>query len=438
MFEEDFCLTCGKDLAGTGKVYCSSGCETLYSTSPSVSSAASSTFSSPHLKSTAAGGQIPALMIPTSLNSRRGKRDRYSVSSSASSTSYSATDDDEESLVDPESATTTQHPPKYLEVSNESTSFSRPGMSFARRPSATNNHSMVPILQRPSLSSQRLYSSSPSGIPYSAPHHSIHDRTLVPAGYARRSSGKADYETHGITRNEEPEFEEDSGEPSSTIKNAKRSRNRASLPSYFSLMKIGSPLSSSIKSEAAPPSSSVHSVSRASPSTPKMACLVPSAAALHHTLESRGRTGAAKNHHLEIEGCSPQTRSCHTDTSLSRQHQRRGSLDVTQDCDGMQRRGRTRERRRESSPLPHPAYLSHLAKPMYPRPDNYDARGADGPPSPTTQRHFRARGRMRTENLDGVGSTVNAPGFGSGRSGLLRRGTGVGTATRPMDTIIAL
>jgi hypothetical protein len=33
----------------------------------------------------------------------------------------------------------------------------------------------------------------------------------------------------------------------------------------------------------------------------------------------------------------------------------------------------------------------------------------------------RTRGRMRVEDLDGIGSSIEAPGYGSGRSGLVNR-----------------
>jgi hypothetical protein len=54
-----------------------------------------------------------------------------------------------------------------------------------------------------------------------------------------------------------------------------------------------------------------------------------------------------------------------------------------------------------------------------------DAINAEMQPTGISQfggRHPRPRGRARVEDLDGIGSSVQAPGYGSGRSGLVNRG----------------
>ncbi|TFL02955.1 hypothetical protein BDV98DRAFT_410503 [Pterulicium gracile] len=439
MFEDDFCLTCGKGSVRPGHAYCSSACEAVDSAS-SVSSAASSTFSSPHLKSTPASGQPPALTISSSLTaSAQGRSNRYSISSSASSTSYSATDDDEESLVDPE-VNNDLNIHKHTDAQNESSSFSlSPGMFFARRPSSTNNHSMLPVLQRPSLASYRPYASSPSGIPKSAPHHSIHDRAVYPLGKSggsrqKLSSGsKADDHDrycHSAAnadgshydrsprhrhRTEAKPHEGDEEDLSSTItspSSAKRSRNRASLPSYFSLMNINGQHSNSVKSPPAPPCSSVP---RASPSTPKTAGFVSSSLRLSATsLAPRGRGSR------ESDGNEPIR-------SFQNSPAHRGSLNIRPE--GGQRRGRTLERQCDRSSARHIPDVSPQRPPLttsVPHRITPESRGVSGissmmASSPSNHRRGRVRGRARGECLDGAGNTVDAPGLGNGRSGLLHR-----------------
>ncbi|KAF7975867.1 hypothetical protein HWV62_8461, partial [Athelia sp. TMB] len=125
-------------------------------------SSASSAFSSPHLRPT--DGDVPAL-VPSLHLDPHGHRysHRYSTSSSsASSVAWSLLTDDE----DPEVRIADgpgefEHPPPAT--------IGRKGLSYARRPSATDHRSTVPLLHHRTSSSST--SASGFGFARSAPAH---------------------------------------------------------------------------------------------------------------------------------------------------------------------------------------------------------------------------------------------------------------------------
>ncbi|KAF8891226.1 hypothetical protein BD779DRAFT_1670869 [Infundibulicybe gibba] len=433
MFEE-ICLVCGRHLLDDGRVYCSDDCQSLDMTSPSISSA-SSALSSPHLGHTL-GGDVPAL-VPSALGSALKTywgRDRVSVSSSsASSTSWSVlTDDDEDDAglgVGSEYDGTDSVYEGSTKSANLAHSMGHSALSYARRPSGTNNRSTVPNLHR------RTSSGSPSshvrGIPSSAPNHShssTEDEDYSDFGFSSR------YDLDG----DEPELHQarawGSVKAKSTLTKPKRNRNRASLPAYFSLLQISSP---SNENKSPVSSSSVHTISRPSPPTPKLT-LTGLAAGLPHSATTTSITSihATPRGRRKIPGSSEShQRSEHSDStgSLSRPSTEvlahtgepshrvrldsRGSVEQVFDWSVMDMpRGRTAVRR-NSSPPPK-MMLSAIALEDHNR---AIAAAKKAEATATSQLQAKTRGRARVEELDGLGLSAYAPGYGHGRSGLLDR-----------------
>ncbi|KII89128.1 hypothetical protein PLICRDRAFT_175359 [Plicaturopsis crispa FD-325 SS-3] len=417
MFEE-ICLVCGKHLADDGRAYCSDNCETADAASPSISSA-SSAWSSPHIEY-AMGGDVPALVpsaLGSALNNYRGSanRNRYSLSSSsASSASWSAlTDEDEddnalvgtedESAYDGEAFEGSKSP-RYLQPA--------PGLSYARRPSSTNTRSTIPLLHRRTSSGSGITSNPNSaGVPRSVPStHSSNDDEDETASAAASPEHSRSFRD----------------KPSSTITSkSKRSRNRASLPAYFSLLQMGSP---SNRISPLSTSSGRTAGTHASPPTPKLALaggpasrlaepsLTASVVYASSSLEGTPR-GRRRNPAPSRRSRSPRhTRSRSRSRSRSRHvtlrplpppalpaltaHTRGRMNSVEQVFDwttGPASRGRPTVRR-NSSPLP-----KMMLRDME---------------APLSGSESRARGRLRAEELD---RKVEAPGYGEGRSGLLAR-----------------
>ncbi|KAG1826913.1 uncharacterized protein BJ212DRAFT_1565226 [Suillus subaureus] len=217
MFEE-ICLTCSKHLRDDGRAYCSDECENsdMYN-SPSISSA-SSALSSPYIDFTP-GGEVPPLMpsaLGTALSSNFQKRGRYSVSSSStSSASWSLfTDAEEEGY-----ASVSIDDEAVYEGDGLESGYLHPckssGLSYTRQPSATNNRSTIPLLHR------RTSSTSSSG--FGQVHSSAED--------------DAD-SINDVSFHEKPS---ERGQEHNKL----TSRNRASLPAYFSLLQVSSPQRSS-------------------------------------------------------------------------------------------------------------------------------------------------------------------------------------------------
>ncbi|KAI6005868.1 hypothetical protein EDD15DRAFT_2384534 [Pisolithus albus] len=249
MFEE-ICLNCSKRLPDEGRAYCSDECEALdASNSPSISTT-SSALSSPYLDYTI-GDDVPPL-VPSALGSvlsSLGKRERYSTSSSStSSASWSLFTDLEEddapvSIGDSFSCDG-ERPDVPLEASSRFFGVPLPTKSrlnYARRPSTTNRRSLIPL----------LHSRNPSN----SKDNDVVDR----AHYTAQND------------NEKAMLEQDHEADKCTIgSKSRKSRNRASLPAYFSLLMINTPRRS-------PPlsSSSGNTINQQpSPPTPKLASLL--------------------------------------------------------------------------------------------------------------------------------------------------------------------
>ncbi|EIW84918.1 hypothetical protein CONPUDRAFT_162238 [Coniophora puteana RWD-64-598 SS2] len=375
MFEE-ICLTCSKQLADDGRAYCSDECELLDShTSPSMSSA-SSALSSPFIEHTK-GGEVPPL-VPSALGSalqRYNKRDRYSVSSSStSSASWSVfTDDQEDDHIaindglsdDDGSDAHAEHVRSHTGLHS-----SAPGLIYARRPSATNNRSVIPLLHR------------------------------LPSS----SSAEIDLEYDDTTSQQDNPLDgtpEKVSDRSTLTSKSKKSRNRTSLPACFTRLQISSPQ----RSPPAVASTDSTTPAKMSPPTPRLATLLSIAS--RSQITPRGRRPEP--------GCS---RSSHRSRSPSRSRSRHATLvpegrgrpaDLRESIEHMFSSAavsRGRPARRNSSPLP--KMVLHVG-------DRSGAISESG-------NHTRlTRGRMRIHELDGPGSTLDAPAYGNGRSGLRER-----------------
>ncbi|KDR73584.1 hypothetical protein GALMADRAFT_228029 [Galerina marginata CBS 339.88] len=455
MFEE-ICLVCGKHLADDGLAYCSDDCQHTDLSSPSISSS-SSALSSPNM-GYAAGGEVPALM-PSALGSALqvyAKRSGYRVtSSSASSNSWSAiTDDEDEDAIhqygDSEFGYKDPTDPSSKSA-NFIYSINPSALSYARRPSGTNNHSTVPHVHR------RLSSASSSrhlrGFPRSAPisSHALADdeESYSDLGFSSSDSlGPDEVDLHS----EKDWGVEVKSKYSQTTK-PKRSRNRASLPACFSLLQMNSSLKDIRSSPVS--SSSGKTIARPSPPTPKLSLtdalsqvhIAASAAATSVYTTPRGRRREADNSRSS-------RRSGHSSPSRSRSRERRvptsespgligGPLHVKADivraeepfdwnlAAELPRRGREVIRRNSSPPskflmgpgMEDPAQVLAAMR----RAQVLD-RSQSGGSRP------RTRGRTRVEDLDCIGLSNDAPGFGNGRSGILdrERGTGPHIARVPL------
>ncbi|KAJ7510149.1 hypothetical protein B0H11DRAFT_1702038 [Mycena galericulata] len=397
---EDYCLSCGKELAD-GRAYCNDQCHSGDLTSPSLSEA-SSPFSSPHPQY-AHGQDVPAL-VPSALG--RALRaytahDRYSASSSSASSWSVLTDDD-----DDDDDQYSEYDPRELDPQQSSHA-----LSYARRPSGTNNRSTFPHLHR------RTSSASSVCLPQSAPGDASFDRFLDDDGYGSDLASSVDLASEDPTRPKHADTMTATAAPTK----ARRKRNRASLPAYFSMLTTAG--SSSSTATALPPpsysraspistSSGNNTLTRPSPPTPKLSLMVglaalhtapPSATTTHFT--PRGR----RHDSQRFSQASP-SRSHSRSPSPAR---RRDSDEKVADWSSGLARERGRAVRRNSSP---PAKMVHA-----PSPQPIGSRGRSGSGSGS---RARTRGRARVQELDGPRSPERSPerpGFGHGRSGLVDR-----------------
>ncbi|KAF5358519.1 hypothetical protein D9756_001366 [Leucocoprinus leucothites] len=276
MFEE-ICLACGKHLFDYGSAYCSDDCQGRDATSPSISSS-SSALSSPHL-GYANGADVPPL-IPSALGSALRsirRRDPHSViqhQPTSPGWSGMSTDDDDyddgASLAVRAEYTADASEPGPDGVSKQQLSYTYSNvpsaLQYTRRPSGTNNHSTVPHVHR-RMSSNSSPSGHVRGIPRSAPHpsHSSTEDDDAFSDLGLSSRDNADTEESDVPS----EKGSDGGRVRLGADKTKRSRNRASLPAYFSLLQISSPRNEPRSSPVS--SSSGRTVARASPPTPKLA-----------------------------------------------------------------------------------------------------------------------------------------------------------------------
>lgn len=400
------------------------------------------------------GGEVPALVpsaLGTALNNYRG-RDRYSLSSSsASSTSWSVVTDeeDDDALLgaDDEYACLPDGTDSIYEGSSKSANELHPMrlsvLSYARRPSGTNNRSTVPLLHR------RTSSGSSSGHVHGAPRSApIHFNPRSSAEEEEYSSDfgfslRGDSDTLHIHRHHHNTLSErnrEKGKCSTLTAKAKRSRNRASLPAYFSLLQTGGSPNHQRTSPVS--SSSGNTIARPSPPTPKLTLtglasglphslsyIAPSVPAIHATPRGRRREPGTSGGSFRRSDYS-RSRSPSRSHSRSRHLMRppppppqlnlkprsrldsKGSVEQVFDWSNMPvARGRAAVRR-NSSPPPK-MVLSGVCM-------NLESASGYGSAGRTK------RGRARADDLDGMGFSADAPGYGIGRSGLMDREKVVG------------
>jgi hypothetical protein len=434
------------------RAYCSDDCESLDVTSPSISTT-SSTSPSPHLlssnsSSTAADRDIPAL-LPSALggsplhvyaryrkmNHTTNSFSRYQVSSTNLLSPYSDTehyhDHDENSSIhndigyqDP-----AEKPPS-ASLSSFHTSVTPSGLSYARKPSSTNHHSTVPLLHCRS-SSGASSPTRPVGIPQSAPS----PMALQPYSSSTEDELSDTPEKDSTVRGKQ------SNTPLS--KDVSKKRNRASLPAYFSLLQLSSTTSpprrksSTFSSQSAPkrspptPHISDHGFSIAASSTSAvtpatvLANCVTSAPQVHERGRSKRRgesSPLAPSSRSHSRFSSPPvhmtvaSKSSRQPRHMSQSSRRIDSVEKVADWVGTSI-GASGKRKSHS---------------LFPAPPIGDEESEDDE-NWENERTSERRGRKRAHELDSAPDDAkDAPGFGSGRSGLKdreRRGIVLGLAS---------
>ena len=239
---------------------------------------------------------------------------------------------------------------------SSSSKFYTSGLSYARRPSGTNNHSTVPRLQH-----RRLSSGSAAGLVHGVPRS---------APLMCRPALNGDDDSFSFDSLDDDLLSESS--PARHPPLPSRSRNRASLPACFSLLKMHTTATSS----------PAHTVSRQSPPTPRLPLAqrpasIPPPQAVHATPRGRRREAGAST---SMRRADSRARTARPEELHS------GASSSPAD---FPRRGRA-PTRRNSSPPPTAALLHASSE--------------------------RTRGRARIAEL-----SPDAPGFGTGRSGLVHR-----------------
>jgi len=395
------------------RAYCSDDCQTYDISSPSISSP-SSTRSSPNL-ACAYGDDVPPL-VPSALGSALKSYmafNRHNLSSSsASSASRSFTTDDEDEYHFGSGSSDHDVSDGIYEGSSKSVAIPS-GLSYARRPSGTNNTSTVPHPHR------RISSDSSFGpvqdIPRSVPIYShdddYFDISSLPedAVDADDSDLLSDQDWYNLKSKYQ------------ATKTSKRSRTRASLPACFSLLKT-----TSSKDGSSPVmSSSSGNTIALSPPTPRPQARYPPA--VHATPRGRRRDpvsslGPRRTVDSSVSGSRSRPLAMEESALYSRTDIM-GSTEKLADWSslhGFPHRGRA-TLRRNSSPLQKmvidvedPALA--LGAALKNRRD--DSGGQFG---------VRTRGRARVEDFGRDSHSTDAPGFGYGRSGLLDRERGSGT-----------
>jgi len=318
------------------RIYCSDACQALDDSSPSLSTA-SSAWPSPSLPplATSSTQEPPSLALGMTL----------STTKPAYPPAYPIWYDDDDNEID------------LLAVnpSEDALLRSHDALSYARRPSSTNTHSTIPLLYRHSSSSTTHSStghstnsaeedSDISGPTSSSSHH-----------HRRRSYGTPLRLPAPLTTADVPE---------ATV--TSRKRNRASLPSYFSLLTLGAPHTKP-SLPLSPPRSSVETArTRPSPTNPRLS---------HPTID---------NTHA-VAGASPSSVPFLTPNPEMYRGRRREPASPTRARARSPSRSRSRSRSRE-----------------------------------WTSGREEVRGRLRVEELD-VWATDRQYGYGRGRSGLRDR-----------------
>lgn len=378
------------------------------------------------------GGEVPALVpsvLGSALRKYASRSGRHVSSSSTSSTSWSITTDEEDEGI-PHPYGVGDFPyhdpsdPLFSEATSKSSSYiysiNSAALSYARRPSGTNNPTTAPHSHRRLSAGTSLHV---RGFPRSAPilSHADDEEGYSDVGSSGDALDIDDadlYEDHDwrVGVPVKPKYISPS--------KAHRARNRASLPACFSLLKMSSP-----KDSKPSPVSSNNTIARPSPPTPKLPStnvlsqilIAPSAplTSVHTTPRGRGR-GAVKSRSSR--------RSGHSSPSRSRSRRAPSPSYTTNEkhywpiTSIPTRRGRE-AMRKNSSPSPKMLMTVNQDLTFAPRRRAQEGdRSQSGSESPA-----RTRGRARVEDLGGPGLSSDAPGYGNGRSGLVDRGRGPGS-----------
>lgn len=397
------------------RAYCSPDCENADISSPSISSA-SSALSSPHLGH-AIGGEVPAL-LPSTLSvaiKRHRTRDRHSISSSSTSSASWSVPTDDESEEPSLGINIEYNQPDGIEHVYEVNTKSIPNgqsvwgaaLSYARLPSGTNNRSTVPHLHK------RTASGSPShvrGMPRSAPiRSSADDEGYSDYGFPSRDSSEPETQYPPLVDGD------------STAK-SKRTRNRASLPACFSLLQVSKSANEARSSPVS--SSSGHTIVRGSPPTPKLVLStgVVNAPALASNLIQGDTVQVTPRGRRRVPGVSRASRRSGESSSPSRSRSRLhynvpfADMLIGLTSQPSENRGTSRHTSNWSSDPCAVRGRNTFRRNISPQPKTRP----DSELNPKT----RARGRLRTEELDGC--SPKAPGLGNGRSGLVSRERALG------------
>ena len=196
------------------------------------------------------------LDVPSLVPSALGHRPQLSISSSSSGWSAVITDEEEG---DPYVYAGSDYNSEMisLDIPSSKNASLNTGLSYTRRPSTTNHRSMVPQLTRHHSSTTSLSVSSVGGIPQ-----------CLPSPFYTEDDASSTCFSEDFIDDSERECT-----PSAAV--SQRKRNRASLPAYFSLLQGSSTGSASPSSSPRPPRrvpSALQSLSRslhASPTTPR-------------------------------------------------------------------------------------------------------------------------------------------------------------------------
>lgn len=425
---------------------------------------------------------VPALVPSTLGYSRKGHRAHPSVSSSSnSSVGWSALSDDEDDFSRSRVGVAGEVPELLGSGSSVNSSFGlghrlKPPavLSYARRPSATNHSSTIPLLhKRTSSSTSSLLTTSVNSARSPLADYSAEDNISDAPSVSLSSSSVSSIRSRKNTMRPTSFIESRQEENTVSIK---RKRDRTSLPAYFSLLHVSPGSPPSTNSSRSPRSlaslQTLTNISRSlqsSPTTPRIAhpvvnltnAIAHTSATVATSIEStpRGRVhrrdpdGRSVSNRRSNER-SPPRRVRHREPSPCAEHHDHPSLNA-------QARARLNSvekvadwvasspvltrpaKRRNSSPPPKPKYEQLVrgsraqfganVDELYSHSLQHAASDDDdeGFPARQLQAQIERRGRRRAHELDSAPIGVQGPGYGNGRSGLRARETLVGDRGRP-------
>ncbi|KAF7793261.1 hypothetical protein EIP86_004372 [Pleurotus ostreatoroseus] len=384
---------------------------------------------------------VPAL-VPSAL----GHRPQLSISSSSSGWSAVVTDEEEG---DPYAYAASDYNSEMISLdlpSSKPSSHIQSGLSYTRRPSATNHRATVPLLHRNHSSATSSSASSVAGIPHSLP-----------------SPFYVEDDASSLCPSEDPN-EDCERESTLSVAVSQRKRNRVSLPAYFSLLQgsTASPSSSPRLPKRVP--SALQALSRslhASPTTPKVAhaAVFPTLADTKRDDETLASSPRGRGRRRERD---PDARSASSRRDIARsppRHASRATLTASERAriDSVEKVAEwvssspvispfqhARTKYAVRLPEAHPQRRNSSPRPTKPRYEFAEAlamslRGCaivdDDDEEEDVERRRRAqeerRGRRRVDELDEP-QRGEAPGIGNGRSGLRARERGRAGAVRAL------